>query len=93
MVRLVPGRWTPLPGTGVVVRWDGEREVVVQRKGEFWNLAPLVVPGYVLAWARLTGRPELGAWPIGPVASRTTYRSRWRAELLEDGYASRDGQE
>jgi hypothetical protein len=35
MVRLVPSRWTPLPETGVVVRWDGEREVIVRRAGEF----------------------------------------------------------
>jgi hypothetical protein len=74
----VPHQWTPLPGTNVMVRWDGEQEVTVRRAGEFWNLASLAVPGRVLAWVRVAERPELGAWPIGPVASRTTYRSRWR---------------
>jgi hypothetical protein len=79
MVRLVPSRWTPLPGTGVVVRWDGEREVMVRRAGEFWNLAPLALPGRVLAWVRLTGHPELGVWPVVAIASGVLYRSAQRA--------------
>jgi hypothetical protein len=73
-VRLLPHRWTPLPGTGVVVWWDGEREVTVRRLGEFWNLAPLAVPGRVLAWARLIGHPELGVWPVVAIASGAIYR-------------------
>jgi hypothetical protein len=79
MVRLVPGRWTPLPGTGVAVRWDGDREITVRRAGEFWNLAPLVVPGRVLAWVRLAGHPELGDWPVVAIASGSLYRSARRA--------------
>lgn len=76
-VGLLPGRWTPLPGTGLLVWWDGEQEVTVPREGGFWNLARLAVPGRVLAWARLADRPELGAWPIMPVVSRATYGSRF----------------
>jgi hypothetical protein len=79
-VRLVPGRWTPLPGTGVVVHWDGDQEITVARAGGFWNLAPLTVPGRVLAWARLAGRPELGMWPVIAIGSGAIYRSRSRPE-------------
>ena len=79
-MRLVPGRWTPLPGTGVAVRWDGEQEITVARAGGFWNLAPLAVPGRVLAWARLAERPELGVWPVVAIGSGAIYRSRSRAE-------------
>jgi len=79
-VRLIPGRWTPLPGTGVVVRWDGEQEITVARAGGFWNLAALVMPGRVLAWARLAERPELGVWPVVAIGSGAIYRSRSRTE-------------
>lgn len=75
MATLWPHRWTPLPGTRVVVRWDGEREVAVARTDGFWDLAPLAVRGRVLAWARLADRPELGVWPVVAIASRSTYRS------------------
>lgn len=78
LVRLLPDRWTPLPGTNVLVRWDGEREVIVRRSGEFWNLAPLIVPGHVLAWVRLADRPELGDWPVTAIASRSVYCSARR---------------
>jgi hypothetical protein len=78
-VRLLPHRWTPLPGTNVVVWWDGDREVTVRRVGEFWNLAPLAVPGRVLAWVRLAGHPERGGWPVKAIASRAIYRSARRA--------------
>lgn len=88
-IRLVPHRWTPLPGTGVVVRWDGEREITVARVGGFWNLAPLAVPGRMLAWARLADRPELGVWPVAAIASGTVYSSRTRT----DRYAGPGGQE
>jgi hypothetical protein len=84
LVRLVPHRWTALPGTGVLVRYDGEREVTVVRRGEFWNLAPLAAPGRVLAWARLADRPELGAWPILAVASGALYRSRHSPDRCAD---------
>jgi hypothetical protein len=78
-VRLLPHRWTPLPDTGAAVWWDGGREVTVTRVGEFWNLAPLAVPGRVLAWVRLAGHPELGVWPIVEIASGAIYRSARRA--------------
>lgn len=32
-VRLLPQQWTPLPGTNVVVRWDGDQAVTVARAG------------------------------------------------------------
>jgi hypothetical protein len=79
MVRLLPQQWTPLSGTNVLVWWDGDREVTVRRVGEFWSLAPLAVPGRVLAWVRLAGRPELGVWPVVAIASRAIYRSARRA--------------
>lgn len=74
-VRLAQHQWTALPGTTVVVWWDGEQAITVARQGEFWSLAPLAVPGRVLAWARLADRPELGAWPIVPLGRRAVYRS------------------
>jgi hypothetical protein len=74
IVTLRPHRWTPIPGTRLHIRWDGDDEVRVHR-AEFWDLSPLVRRGRVLAWARIADRPALGAWPIVPLTSRTTYRS------------------
>jgi hypothetical protein len=62
-----------------VVRWDGDQEVIVRRAGEFWNLAPLAVPGRVLAWVRLVDHPELGVWPVVAIASGAVYGSARRA--------------
>jgi hypothetical protein len=73
-VTLRPHHWTRIPGTNLLVRWDGEYAVNVHR-GEIWDLAPLVRAGQVLAWARIADRPSLGPWPLLPLASRTTYRS------------------
>lgn len=78
MIKLIPHRWTPIPDTNLVVRWDGEQEVIVWRCGGFWNLAPLVRLGRVLAWARLADRPDLGSWPIMPLTRRNTYGARGR---------------
>jgi hypothetical protein len=58
----------------VLVWWDGDTQASV-RRGEFWDLSPLVHPGRVLAWARIADRPRLGTWPIAPLTWRTTYRS------------------
>jgi hypothetical protein len=59
----------------VLVWWDGDQAVTVRRVGEFWNLAPLAVPGRVLAWVRLAGHPELGDWPVVAIASGAIYHS------------------
>lgn len=74
MVTLHPHHWTPIPGTNLLIRWDGDGEVRVHR-GELWDLSPLVRPGPVLAWAQLADRPALGVWPIVPLARRAHYRS------------------
>lgn len=79
-VRLMPGRWMPLPGTAVVVRWDGEQEITVARVGGFWDLAPLALPGRVMAWARLAERPELGVWPVVVIGPGTIYHSQSRTD-------------
>lgn len=74
MVTLRPHHWTPIPGTKLMIRWDGDSEVDVHR-GQVWDLSPLVRADRVLAWARIADRPSLGAWPIVPLTWRTTYRS------------------
>jgi hypothetical protein len=75
-VTLRPGRWTVVPGTGVAVWWEAGHEVTVRRREGFWDLCPLTIPGRVCAWVRLVDRPQLGSWPITPLATRVTYRSR-----------------
>jgi hypothetical protein len=75
MVRLVPGCPVRLAGTGLEVRWDGERELAVYRRGGIWDLSPAVRIGRVLAWTRLVKHPHLGWWPILPMGSRATYRA------------------
>jgi hypothetical protein len=65
-----------VPGTNVAVWWQATHKVTVQRRGSLWDLSPLVRPGQVRAWAKLADRPQLGPWPITPLPSRTTYRSR-----------------
>lgn len=72
-VTLHPHRWTPVPGTRLLVRWDGEEAVDVRVDGVV-DLSPLVRPGKVLAWVGIAGRPGLGAWPLVPLPRRTTYR-------------------
>lgn len=74
MVELQPHRWTAIPGTGVAVRWDGELTVTVERRGSFWDFTALARHGPVFAWVRLAGRPELGMWPIVPLAARRAAR-------------------
>jgi hypothetical protein len=74
--KLVPGVPTLIPGTRCEVRWDGDQEIAVEQHGGFWDLSPLTRPDRVMLWERLADRPHLGWWPVVPLASRATYRSR-----------------
>lgn len=84
--RLRPGVPVRLAGTGVEVCWSGHGELVVYRRAGIWDLSPAVRPGRVLAWTRLVDRPQLGWWPLLPLATRTAYRGNSRSRCL--GYWS-----
>jgi hypothetical protein len=73
---LSPGRWTAIPQTNLVILWLGTDGVAISRIGGVWNLARLAVPGRVVAWVTFADRPDVAPWPIVPLASRATYRSR-----------------
>lgn len=73
IVTLRPRHWTPIPGTNLLVRWDGDAEVSVH-SGEFWDVPPPVRPGRTQAWARIVDRPALGMWPIIPAEPGTAGR-------------------
>jgi hypothetical protein len=74
---LPPHQPTRLPGTGVELRWDGSTPIVIGRGLDgVWDVSPGIRGGEVLLWERITGRPQLGWWPIVPIARRTTQRGR-----------------
>lgn len=79
VMTLPAGRWTLLPATNVMVRWDGDHEIAVYQHGGIWDLPPLTARrGVVWGWLALANHPELGPWPIMPLtASR---RNLYHAE-------------
>jgi hypothetical protein len=70
LARLVPGRWTPVPGTRCEVRWDGVEEISVHRREDALDLSAVPAPGYVLARIVRAGRAG-PPWPVLAPTLRT----------------------
>lgn len=65
LVRLCPGRWTPVPQTHYELRWDGAEKITVCRRGDAWDVSSASPPpGYLLVRIARAGRPVTPPWPI-----------------------------